>query len=386
MSGSRRALQDLFAPAGLRLDGDAPWDPKVHDDRFHGRVLALGSLGLGESYVDGWWDCDEIETFFYRLLSAGVPQSFHAWRDLPRIALARLTNAGRRSKAFEIGERHYDLGNDLYETMLDRRMTYSCGYWTGARNLDEAQEAKLDLICRKAGLQAGHARPRHRLRLGLSRRLRGGALRSFGRRHHGFERADRAWAPADRRAARRAPPSGLPRPRRDLRRDRVGRHVRARRAPATIGRSSTWRAGVSRRTASSCSTRSEPGSPPVACDPWIEKYIFPNSHVPSMAQIAAALENRFVIEDWQNIGPHYEPTLMAWFTNFRAGWDAAAGAIHGPLLPHVVVLPARLRGVLPRAVQRRLAARALARGAARRVRSGPLRRPVSPKRVVREVR
>ena len=59
----------------------------------------------------------------------------------------------------------------------------------------------------------------------------------------------------------------------------------------------------------------------VSCDPWIEKYIFPNGLVPSMAQIAAALENRFVIEDWQNIGPHYEPTLMAWFSNFRAGWD-----------------------------------------------------------------
>ncbi len=95
VSGSRRALQNLFAPAGLRLDGDAPWDPRIHDERFCGRVLAEGSLGLGESYVDGWWDCEELETFFCRLLMSGVPQSLHLWRDLPRIALARLTNRGR---------------------------------------------------------------------------------------------------------------------------------------------------------------------------------------------------------------------------------------------------------------------------------------------------
>ncbi|MBO7942481.1 class I SAM-dependent methyltransferase, partial [Streptomyces sp. S9] len=63
-------------------------------------------------------------------------------------------------RSFTVGERHYDLGNDLYRAMLGQRLVYSCGYWrdrNGAalRDLDAAQEAKLDLVCRKLGLKPG---------------------------------------------------------------------------------------------------------------------------------------------------------------------------------------------------------------------------------------
>ena len=324
MSGSRRVLQELFAPSGLRFGGDATWDPKVHDERFYGRVLAEGSLGLGESYVDGWWDCEELETFFCRLLSSGVPQKVRVWRDLLRIVLARLTNRGRRSSAFEIGERHYDLGNDLYETMLDRRMTYSCGYWAGARNLDEAQEAKLDLVCRKAALKPGM----RVLDIGCG----WGSLAAFAAERYGVSVVG-ITVSKEQIELGRLRTAGLPvqlllQDYRDLAGtfdaivsvgmfEHVGhRHYRtffdvARRCLVPGGLFVLHTIGT-RLSA-------------VSCDPWIEKYIFPNSLVPSMAQIAAALENRFVIEDWQNIGPHYEPTLMAWFSNFRAGWDRLQG-------------------------------------------------------------
>ncbi|MGE5715893.1 MAG: cyclopropane fatty acyl phospholipid synthase [Acidobacteriota bacterium] len=319
-SGSRVVLQDLLAPSGIRLDGDAPWDPKVRDERFYDRVLASGSLGLGESYVDGWWDCEELETFFYRLLSAGLAHRVRVWRDLPRIALARLSNRGRRSKAFEIGERHYDLGNDLYETMLDRRMTYSCGYWTRARTLDEAQEAKLDLICRKARLKAGM----RVLDIGCG----WGSLAAFAAERYGVSvvgiTVSKEQIELGRTRTAGLPVQFLLQDYRDLEGsfdaivsigmfEHVGhRNYRtffdvARRCLAPGGLFVLHTIGTRQSS--------------VACDPWIEKYIFPNSHVPSMAQIAAAIENRFVIEDWQNIGPHYEPTLMAWFANFRAGWD-----------------------------------------------------------------
>jgi cyclopropane-fatty-acyl-phospholipid synthase len=320
VSGSRRALQELFAPAGLRLDGDAPWDPKVHDERFYGRVLAKGSLGLGESYVDGWWDCEELETFFSRLVSSGLAQKAPLWRDLPRIVLARLTNRGRRSRAFEIGKRHYDIGNDLYETMLDRHMTYSCGYWARARNLDEAQEAKLDLVCRKAGLKPGM----RVLDIGCG----WGSLAAFAAERYGVSvvgiTVSREQIELGRRRTAGLPVQLLLQDYRDLAGtfdaivsvgmfEHVGyRHYRtffdvARRCLAPGG------LFVLHTIGSRLST--------VSCDPWIEKYIFPNSLVPSMAQIAGALENRFVIEDWQNIGPHYEPTLMAWCANFCAGWS-----------------------------------------------------------------
>jgi cyclopropane-fatty-acyl-phospholipid synthase len=320
VSESRVVLQNLLAPSGLRLDGDAPWDPKVHDERFYGRVLAKGSLGLGESYVDGWWDCEELETFCCRLLSSGLAQKALVWRDLPRIVLARLTNRGRRSKAFEIGERHYDLGNDLYETMLDRRMTYSCAYWAGARTLDEAQEAKLDLICRKAGLKPGM----RVLDIGCG----WGGFAAFAAERYGVSvvgiTVSKEQIELGRRRTAGLPVQLLLQDYRDLEGtfdaivsvgmfEHVGRRNYrtffdvARRCLAPGGLFVLHTIGTRLST--------------VSCDPWIEKYIFPNSLVPSMAQIAAALENRFVIEDWQNIGPHYEPTLMAWFANFHAGWD-----------------------------------------------------------------
>jgi len=63
-------------------------------------------------------------------------------------------------------------------------------------------------------------------------------------------------------------------------------------------------------------------------DPWIERYIFPNSMLPSLAQIGKAIEKIFVMEDWHNFGADYDKTLMAWFHNFNKHWDTLKGK-HG---------------------------------------------------------
>ena len=60
-----------------------------------------------------------------------------------------------KRRAFEVGEKHYDTGNDLFEAMLDKEMNYTCGYWHESDNLDDAQRAKLDLTCRKLHLKPG---------------------------------------------------------------------------------------------------------------------------------------------------------------------------------------------------------------------------------------
>lgn len=151
----RSAVEQLLAEAEIRISGDEPWDIQVHDERAFHRFLAEGRLGLGESYVDGWWDCAALDEFFYRAIRAGLDARGQSWRNILPYLSAVLLNKQRKSKAFEIAQSHYDLGNDLFEAMLDRRMVYSCGYWRDAQDLDAAQEAKLELVCRKLGLRRG---------------------------------------------------------------------------------------------------------------------------------------------------------------------------------------------------------------------------------------
>jgi cyclopropane-fatty-acyl-phospholipid synthase len=62
----------------------------------------------------------------------------------------------------------------------------------------------------------------------------------------------------------------------------------------------------------------------VKCEPWIAKYIFPNSMLPSIAQIGKAAKN-LVMESWQNLGTHYEKTLIAWNNNFQKAWPNLKG-------------------------------------------------------------
>lgn len=152
---SKSFISDLLAIADIQIGGSRPWDIEVHDERLYDRIMSFGTLGFGEAYMEGWWDAEAIDQLICRIL--GFDLKSHIKLDLAMVATAarsRLVNLQRR-RAFEVGERHYDLGNELYAAMLDRRMIYSCGYWKDATTLEEAQEAKLDLICRKAGLREG---------------------------------------------------------------------------------------------------------------------------------------------------------------------------------------------------------------------------------------
>ena len=156
---SKEVVQKLLAPAGITINGHHAYDMQVHNEKLYDRVLRDASLGLGEAYMDGWWDCEALDQFFDRILSAGLAGSITDWKLITTVLRAKLFNLQSTSRAFEVGEKHYDIGNELYEKMLDARLTYTCGYWLGyaedARNLDQAQEAKLDLICRKLGLKPG---------------------------------------------------------------------------------------------------------------------------------------------------------------------------------------------------------------------------------------
>ena len=155
-NGLRDALQEILSPAGVAINGDKPWDMRIKDDRFYQRVLRDGSLGLGETYMDGWWESERLDDFFAKILPTQPEEKIKKnWGLLLNIFSEVILNPGRKSQAFQIGEKHYDKGNELFRAMLDKRMVYSCAYWKDATDLDGAQEAKLDLICRKLGLKPG---------------------------------------------------------------------------------------------------------------------------------------------------------------------------------------------------------------------------------------
>ncbi|MGR3913081.1 MAG: class I SAM-dependent methyltransferase, partial [Gammaproteobacteria bacterium] len=150
-----RRLGKLLAGSGVEINGPNPWDPQIHNDAFYKRVLLGGSLGLGESYAEEWWDCAQLDEMYHRMLRSPRIQNrtFIAYLAPRLFSLA--ANLQSKARSFQVGEAHYDIGNDLYRAMLDARMVYTCGYWADAGNLEDAQEHKLELVCRKLDLQPG---------------------------------------------------------------------------------------------------------------------------------------------------------------------------------------------------------------------------------------
>ena len=310
----------LLSAVGVGVDGERDWDLHVHDDRFYGRVLRLGSLGLGESYVDGWWDCRRLDEMIHRILRGGVQRRVGGGGRLGATLRASLVNLQSVCRAFQVGKRHYDIGEDLFRLMLDQRMIYSCAYWEGVDDLDAAQEAKLDLICRKLRLQPGM----RVLDIGCG----WGSTLQFAAERYGVEgvgvTVSRDQAEHARSRCDHLPVEIRLQDYRELSEpfDRVlsvgmFEHVGVRNYRVFL------------RTVRRClgpeglfllhtigSNRSD-----LAGDVWIDRYIFPNAKLPSARQIAEATEGVFVLEDWHNIGANYDPTLMAWNANLEPRWD-----------------------------------------------------------------
>lgn len=155
---AKRVLDALLEGSGVSLNGPAPWDPQIYHPDFCARVLRQGSLGLGEAYMDGWWECERLDEMTCRLLLHGLGEHAHTPSERLMYRLqAGLINLQSKARAYIVGETHYDLGNDLFERMLDPSLCYSCGYWKTANTLYEAQRAKLELACRKLELRRGCA-------------------------------------------------------------------------------------------------------------------------------------------------------------------------------------------------------------------------------------
>jgi len=316
----RATVRRLLEQADIHLDGPRPWDIRVYNDRFYDRVLSGGSLALGESYMDGWWDCPALDQFFDRLLRADLDQKAGQPTLVWPVLTARIRNLGNRKRAFEIGRRHYDLGNDLFLAILDRWMNYSCGYWEGCDTLEQAQEAKLNLVCRKMELKPGM----QVLDIGCGW---GGFARYAAERFQVSVKGitvSRKQVEFSRRFCRGLPVEIELGDYRDLnaRFDRIVsigmfEHVGFR----------NYRTYMKKvlnclKPEGIFLLQTIGGNRSVTTiDPWMGKYIFPNSMLPSAGQITAAAEDLLVLEDWHSFGPDYDRTLMAWHGNFNRAWD-----------------------------------------------------------------
>ena len=321
-SAVQDSAQKLFDHAGVKFNGDNPWDIQVHNSNLYARILKGGSLGLGESYIDGWWDCEQMDVLFNKVIGADLSQRM-GWQVKLQIAgrllVDMLTNPQTVARAHQVADAHYNLGNDLFEDMLDPTMNYSCGYWKTASNLEQAQIDKMDLICRKLKLSAGMKV----LDIGCG----WGGLAEYMAREYGVE-VDGLTISNEQQALAQKRVKGLPI---DIRlqdyRHLTGRYDRI----VSVGMFEHVGRKNYRQYFEKATELLDPqgyfllhtigteltGKP---TDAFIQKYIFPNGKIPDRFEINDASMDLLRLEDWHNFGPDYDKTLMVWLERFEAAW------------------------------------------------------------------
>jgi len=324
MHQGKKLIEGWLAETGVRIDGSDPWDIRVRDDRFYARVLRDANLGLGEAYMEGWWDCPRIDEFICRLLRGNLEEKVRRnLRTLLQYGAARIFNLQSSARADIIARRHYDLGNDLFFAFLDSRNQYSCGYFEGTDDLEEAQLKKLEMIRRKLDLQPGD----RLLDIGCG----WGGLARYMAEHCGCSVTAVNISEEQIRQARADckdwPVTILSEDYRKIEGSfdkvvSVGmfEHVglkNYRTFMKTIHRCLTEGGIFLLHTIGGNVSR-------INSDPWINRYIFPNGMLPSIAQVSRAAERLFVIEDLHNLGPHYDKTLLAWNDRFQKAWQKLA--------------------------------------------------------------
>ena len=315
----RAAVEALFARADVRFGGTRPWDIAVHDDRLFRRILGGGSLAFGEAYMDGDWDCGALDQLFDRIISAKLSDQLGLTLPLAMLMLAaRVTNRQSIARSALVAHTHYDLPLEIHQATYDKRLTASCAYWKGADTLERAQENKLDLICRKIGLMAGHTV--FDIGCGWGSFI-GFAAEKYGAHCTGVTVSKEQVAYVKQRYAG-LPAGPLLMDYRAYRGPKVDRIV-------SVGMFEHVGAR-NYRTYFECAHRLlkadgifllhtiwENERHPVI-DAWQDKYIFPNGDLPSLGEVTSAVEGLFVVEDVHNFGVDYDRTLMAWNDNFQS--------------------------------------------------------------------
>ena len=332
MNSSKKVVLDILKVADIRINGKNKGDIIIKNQNFYKRVVNGGTLALGESYMDGWWECEDLDIFFYKLQNRKIMEkflddkkiislvSFGNLKYLFHYGKSLLLNQQNTKSSSKSIRKHYDIGNDLYSLMLDETMTYSCAYWEGAKSLKEAQEAKFDLICKKLQLKKGMSVLDIGCGFGSFAKF---ASKNYGVKVLGITLSKEQYEYGIKNCKELDVKIQL----KDYRLltqkfDRIVsigmfEHVGSKNYREymevvnrclkdggltllhTIGRNSSSR----------------------IVEPWISKYIFSNGQLPSMRQISLAMENIFIFEDVHSFGWNYDKTLMQWHKNFEKNWS-----------------------------------------------------------------
>ncbi len=320
MMNFKPKMQELLDLAGIKINGNNPWDIKVHNPKLYTQVLSRGNLGIGEAYMAGWWDCEKLDEFFNKVLKVKLGQKIRPFGLIFYFLKARLFNLQSISKSKKVAEEHYDLGNDFYKDMLDKRMQYTCALWDDAKNLEEAQEKKLDLICRKLKLKKGE----EVIELGGG----WGGFAKYAAENYGCNvtiyNISKEQVKYTKEICKDLPVKVICADYRTAKGkfDKVVsigmcEHVGYKNYGNFIKLGSKL---LKKQGIFLIHTIGGNQSKKIA-DRWITKYIFPGGMIPSMKQLGKAFEGIFVLEDLHNIGPSYDKTLMAWYENFEKNWE-----------------------------------------------------------------
>ena len=314
-------IKSVLSEIDIQINGDRPWDMQIYNEKLYSRIISQGSLGLGEAYVEGWWDCLQLDELFARILRSGLQDRIgnQNWTSWLVVLKTKLQNLQTRSRSTQVGQQHYDLGNDLYQAMLDSRLTYSCGYWRNADNLETAQEAKLNLICQKLQLQSGMTL----LDIGCG----WGSLMKYAAEKYGVScvgiTISQKQLELGQKLCSDLPVKFLLQDYRQLEGqfDRIVsvgmfEHVGYKnyRQFMQVVTSCLKKDGLFLLHTIGNRYSVTYG------EQWSNKYIFPNGMLPSLVQIFKASEKLLITEDVHNFGSDYDRTLMAWLANFERHW------------------------------------------------------------------
>lgn len=320
MSREKDAVLKILQRAGVEVNGKQPWDIQVYNEKLYKRVLFQGSLGLGEAYMEKWWDCERIDLFIEKILRAEQYANAPTPSFLFLAIKAFFLNLQSRKGARTVIDEHYDLSNELYMSFLDAYNQYTCGFFQGTDDLEKAQEQKLDLICQKL-----HLKETDRV---LDIGCGWGGFAKFASERYGCTVVGITLSDEQIKYAR-DDTDGLPvefrkQDYRDLQGEKFDKivmigmieHVGYKnyRKVMEIVAESLKDDGLFLLHTIGQNTSATTGNP------WSDKYIFPNGMLPSIKQLGQASEGLMILEDLHNFGPYYHKTLLAWDRNFQTNW------------------------------------------------------------------